>query len=52
LPISALTTESQAEKKLYGKRIGLTGWIVKPFKPEKLIDVIRKVLRETSEPAT
>ena len=44
IPIIMLTTESQAEKKLEGKQAGATGWIVKPFKPEQLIAVVRKVL--------
>lgn len=43
-PVLMLTTESQAEKKQQGKAAGATGWIVKPFHPEKLIDVIGKVL--------
>lgn len=44
IPIVMLTTESQAEKKIEGKQAGATGWIVKPFKPEQLIAVTRKVL--------
>ena len=44
LPIIILTTEAQAGKKREGKRAGATGWIVKPFKPEELIAVVRKVL--------
>lgn len=44
IPIVMLTTESQAEKKQQGKEAGATGWIVKPFKPEQLLAVIRKVL--------
>ncbi|MBF0311401.1 MAG: response regulator [Magnetococcales bacterium] len=43
-PIVMLTTESQAERKAEGKEAGATGWIVKPFKPEQLIGVIKKVL--------
>jgi two-component system chemotaxis response regulator CheY len=39
-----LTTESQESKKLEGKQAGATGWIVKPFKPEQLVAVVRKVL--------
>jgi len=45
IPIIMLTTESQATKKQDGKAAGATGWIVKPFKPEQLLDVVRKVLR-------
>ncbi len=44
IPIIMLTTESQAEKKQEGKSAGATGWIVKPFNPEQLLAVVRKVL--------
>lgn len=44
LPIVMLTTESQPEKKQEGKTAGATGWIVKPFKPDQLLAVIKKVL--------
>ncbi|MDM8535512.1 response regulator [Desulfobacterales bacterium HSG17] len=44
MPIIMLTTESQASKKQEGKTAGATGWIVKPFKPEQLLAVIKKVL--------
>ncbi|MBF0262304.1 MAG: response regulator [Magnetococcales bacterium] len=43
-PIVMLTTESQATRKQEGKTAGATGWIVKPFKPEQLLDVVKKVL--------
>lgn len=45
IPIIMLTTESQPEMKVKGKEAGATGWIVKPFKPEQLVGVIKKVLR-------
>lgn len=44
IPIIMLTTESQAQKKMEGKAAGATGWIVKPFKPDQLLAVVRKVL--------
>jgi two-component system, chemotaxis family, chemotaxis protein CheY len=44
VPIIMLTTESQETKKLEGKSAGATGWIVKPFKPEQLLNVVKKVL--------
>ena len=44
-PILMLTTESQQEKKLEGKAAGATGWIVKPFNPEQLLQVVTKVVR-------
>ena len=43
LPILVLTTESDPEKKQRARRAGATGWIVKPFDPTKLVDVIRRV---------
>ncbi len=44
VPILMLTTESQEHRKQEGKAAGATGWIVKPFKPEQLLAVLRKVL--------
>ena len=44
VPIIMLTTESQDAKKMEGKSAGATGWIVKPFKPEQLLAVVKKVL--------
>lgn len=44
-PILILTTESSPEKKSEGKQAGATGWIVKPFNPEKLLQAINKVCR-------
>lgn len=43
-PVLMLTTESHDAKKMQGKAAGATGWIVKPFSPEKLVQVIAKVL--------
>jgi two-component system chemotaxis response regulator CheY len=43
-PIILLTTESQPEMKSKGRAAGATGWIVKPFDPEALLGVLRKVL--------
>jgi two-component system chemotaxis response regulator CheY len=43
LPILVLTTESDADKKMRAKNAGATGWIVKPFDPVRLVDVIRRV---------
>ena len=42
-PILMLTTESDDTKKQEGKAAGSTGWIVKPFNPEKLLQVVQKV---------
>ena len=43
-PIVMLTTESSAEKKLAGREAGASGWIVKPFRPEQLLKVVKLVL--------
>ncbi len=42
-PILMLTTEGDESKKAEGKSAGATGWIVKPFSPEKLVQVVNKV---------
>ena len=44
-PILILTTESSDQMKQAGRAAGATGWLVKPFNPAKLIEVIRKVVR-------
>jgi len=44
LPILILTTETSQDKREQGRAAGGTGWIVKPFDPEKLISVIHKVV--------
>ena len=43
-PIVMLTTESSEEKKRAGREAGASGWIVKPFKPEQLLKVVKMVL--------
>lgn len=45
VPIVLLTTESQPEKKQEGKAAGATAWIVKPFNPDQLLAVVKKVVR-------
>ncbi len=42
-PILMLTTESDGSKKQLGKEAGATGWLVKPFNPDKLVETVRKV---------
>lgn len=44
-PILVLTTESQMEKKNEARAAGATGWIVKPFMKDKLLNVVSKVMR-------
>jgi two-component system chemotaxis response regulator CheY len=43
-PILLLTTETDPEKKQHARSVGATGWIVKPFNPDKLLAAVRKVL--------
>ncbi len=42
-PILILTTEGGEDKKAAGRTAGATGWIVKPFAPDKLLQVVAKV---------
>jgi two-component system chemotaxis response regulator CheY len=44
-PILILTTESSDQMKQAGRSAGATGWLVKPFDPAKLIEVIKKVVK-------
>lgn len=44
-PILMLTTESSPEMKQRGKAAGATGWLVKPFNPDKLLATIKRVVR-------
>jgi len=43
-PILLLTTESSDAMKAKGRAAGATGWMVKPFDPGKLVDVVRRVI--------
>lgn len=43
-PIVMLTTESQESKKQQGKVAGAKAWLVKPFKPETLVEVVKKII--------
>jgi two-component system chemotaxis response regulator CheY len=44
VPLLVLTTEGSAQKKLEGKAAGATGWIVKPFNPERLLATVARVV--------
>ncbi len=44
IPILMLTTESSDAMKAAGKAAGATGWLVKPFDPQKLLEVVKKVI--------
>jgi two-component system chemotaxis response regulator CheY len=45
VPILLLTTESSDAMKAQGRAAGATGWLVKPFDPATLLEVVRKVLK-------
>jgi len=45
IPILMLTTESSDLMKQAGRAAGATGWLVKPFDPSRLIEVIKKVIK-------
>jgi two-component system chemotaxis response regulator CheY len=42
-PIIMLTTESQEGKKLEGQSAGAKAWVVKPFKPEQMLNAVSKL---------
>ncbi len=44
VPIVFLTTESDEKMKGEARAAGATGWIVKPFKQDQLLAVIKKVV--------
>src|SRR5579884_1616703 len=44
VPIIMLTTESQPAKKEAAKAAGATGWVVKPFRPEQLLNAVNRLL--------
>ena len=44
VPILFLTTESDADIKAQAKAAGATGWLTKPFDPQQLVRIVKKVL--------
>jgi two-component system, chemotaxis family, chemotaxis protein CheY len=44
VPLLVLTTEASAQKKLEGKAAGATGWVVKPFSPDRLLATIARIV--------
>ena len=44
IPILMLTTESSEAMRAQGKASGATGWLLKPFDPQKLLEMTRKVI--------
>jgi len=43
-PIIMLTTESQDGMKQAGKEAGVKAWVVKPFKPDQMLDAVSKLI--------
>lgn len=43
-PILMLTTESGDDMKSKGRAAGANGWLVKPFDPQRLTEVVKKVI--------
>jgi two-component system chemotaxis response regulator CheY len=43
-PVIMLTTESQEAKKLEGQAAGAKAWVVKPFKPEQMLNAVEKLV--------
>jgi two-component system chemotaxis response regulator CheY len=46
-PILTLTTESEAAKRDEGRRLGATGWLVKPISGGDLLKVVKQLLPGT-----
>ncbi len=44
-PVVMLTTESQVSTVMEAKKAGVSGWIVKPFEPNKLIETVKKFVK-------
>jgi two-component system chemotaxis response regulator CheY len=43
-PVIMLTTEAREERRQEGREAGANGWVVKPCDPDKLLEVIRKMI--------
>ena len=44
MPILMLTTDADSELKQQAADAGATGWLVKPFSPDRLLATVRRVL--------
>jgi two-component system chemotaxis response regulator CheY len=44
VPILVLTTESDDAIKAAGRAAGATGWLVKPFDPDRLTEVVQQLI--------
>ncbi|HWI13292.1 MAG TPA: response regulator [Burkholderiales bacterium] len=44
VPLLVVTTESSDAMKEQGRAAGASGWLVKPFDPRRLLEVVKKVI--------
>jgi two-component system chemotaxis response regulator CheY len=44
VPILMLTTEASDDMKSKGRAAGANGWLVKPFDPQRLTEVVKKLI--------
>lgn len=44
-PIIVLTTESEDRTISEGREAGASGWLVKPFKPDELLNTVNRLLK-------
>jgi len=44
-PVLVLTTESEEQKIKAGKEAGATGWIVKPFKNQEMVNIVQRLVK-------
>ena len=51
VPIVFLTTESDEGMKARAKAAGATGWLTKPFDPDQLVRIAKKVLGRCTKPS-
>ena len=43
-PIIMLTTEGQESKKQQGQAAGVNAWVLKPFRPDQMLDAVSKLI--------
>ncbi len=44
LPVMMLTTESRESRKEEGQRAGAKAWVVKPFRPDQILNAVSKLM--------
>ena len=44
VPIVVITTETRRERREQARAVGATGWIVKPFQPEDVLTMVKRLL--------